>query len=196
MSKPELIKLNLQKLWKNQNIFIRKTNFSILIILDKKSLEILFNENYEVLCNVAFNLVGDLDMAEDIVQEVFVNLWHKKEKLVINTSVRNYLFSAVKNKAIEKIRRKKLEDKYIREEMEKVEITVDEQVENERMILLGKLLIAVENLPGKCKIIFKMAKMDGMTYKEIAEELDLSVKTIESQMRRAFILLKEAVNDQ
>ncbi|MEZ4906983.1 MAG: RNA polymerase sigma-70 factor [Saprospiraceae bacterium] len=164
-----------------------------MIILDKKSLEILFNENYEILCNVANTFVNDTDFAEDIVQEVFVNLWHNKEKLLINSSLKNYLFSAVRNKSIEKLRRKKLEDKYIKSELEKADSHIDEADESEKNEKIAKMITAVENLPEKCKMIFKMAKMDGMTYKEIADELDLSVKTIESQMRRAFILLKEAL---
>lgn len=156
----------------------------------------MFNELYEPLCNFAFRFVGDLDMAEDIVQEVFVHLWQKKERLNIETNIKNYLFSSVRNKSIEKLRRKKLEDKYQSEvkythKQLTTETPGELQEETEKFIRIGKLYNSIDKLPGKCKMIFKMAKIEGMTYNEIAKELEISVKTVESQMRRAFILLRE-----
>lgn len=61
--------------------------------------------------------------------------------------------------------------------------------------MITKLYKSIDKLPDKCRMIFKMAKLDGMTYNEISEELNLSVKTIESQMRRAFILLRDMIKD-
>ncbi len=140
--------------------------------------------------------MDDYDSSEDVVQEVFVYLWQKRKELKINSSLKSYLFSSVKNKCIEKIRRSKLESKYISEKLlELKQFDEDkEEVEMEKMVLVNKLYNSIEQLPKKCKLIFKMAKIEGMTYIEIGEELDLSVKTVESQMRRAFILLREKLS--
>lgn len=164
-----------------------------MILLDYQSYNKLFNELYEPLCNYAYSVIKNYDISEDVVQEVFVNLWTSRNKIEIKSNIKNYLFSSVRNKAIEKLRRQKLEEKYINETI----ITSDYDFEDdsdliaERYLKLKKLYASVEKLPPKCREIFKMAKMDGMTYNEISEELQLSVKTVESQMRRAFILLRE-----
>ncbi len=148
---------------------------------------------YNPLCNFAFKYLGDEEASEDVVQEVFVHLWEKRKKLEINSSLKSYLFSSVKNKSIEKLRRLKVEKKYLQSSDVPLftETNVDFEDEMQKAILKDNIYQSVDKLPKKCKIIFKMAKFDGLTYKEIADELNLSEKTIESQMRRAFIMLRE-----
>lgn len=139
--------------------------------------------------------MNSIEASEDVVQEVYVQLWQKRKKLKIQTSLKSYLFSSVKNKCIEKIRRQKLETKYIQEKMlltDNAETIEFDDVE--KIMLINKVYKSIDKLPPKCSKIFKMSKMEGMTYNEIAENLDLSVKTIESQMRRAFILLREMLS--
>jgi RNA polymerase sigma-70 factor, ECF subfamily len=167
-----------------------------LVLLDHISYKRLFEELYEPLCNLAFSVLDNYDISEDVVQEVFVHLWQLRNKLEIRTNIKSYLFSAVRNKAIEKLRRQKLDEKY-RLDVKKSQITFEEedQGEYEKYLMISKLYKSVDKLPVKCRMIFKMAKLDGMTYIEISEELNLSVKTIESQMRRAFILLREMLKD-
>ena len=132
------------------------------------------------------------ETSEDIVQEVFVHLWQKRKQIKIYGSFKSYLFSSVKNKCIEKLRRKKLEATYISETLYTLKNENQEDKDDiDKIILINKMYNSIEDLPKKCSAIFKMAKFEGLTYTEIAKELDLSVKTIESQMRRAFILLRE-----
>lgn len=163
-----------------------------MILLNKNNYKLLFDDYYEVLCNFAYGYMNDYDLSEDVVQEVFVYLWQKRKKLEIKSSIKSYLYSSVKNKCIEIIRRNKLEQKYIGEKLEEAKNNEEnEEEEIDNLVRIKKLYDSIEELPKKCKLIFKMAKMEGMTYNEISSELDLSVKTIESQMRRAFILLRE-----
>jgi RNA polymerase sigma-70 factor (ECF subfamily) len=167
-----------------------------LILLEYNTYKNLFKELYEPLCNLAFSILNDFDGSEDVVQEVFVNLWQNKEKLEIRTNINNYLFTAVRNKSIEKLRRLKIEEKYIQFEKERTiysEEIDDEEIDKYKKI--AKLYKSIDSLPTKCQKIFKMSKIDGMTYVEISEELRLSVKTIESQMRRAFLLLRDMLKD-
>ena len=164
-----------------------------MILLDYQSYNDLFNELYEPLCNYAYSVLKNFDASEDVVQEVFVHLWTNRKRIEIKSNLRNYLFSSVRNKAIEKLRRQKLEEKYINETFKKHEYHEEDEagLEAEKYLKLQKLYNSIEKLPPKCRDIFKMAKLDGMTYNEISGELQLSVKTVESQMRRAFILLRE-----
>lgn len=168
-----------------------------MIILDQYSFKKLFDELYEPLCNLAHSILDNYDLSEDVVQEVFVYLWQAKHKLEIRTNLKNYIFSAVRNKAIEKLRRQKLDEKYKTDQIDnQTEYTEENDFEQEKYILIDKLYKSIDKLPDKCRIIFRMSKLEGMTYTEIAEELDLSVKTIESQMRRAFILLRDMIKNE
>jgi RNA polymerase sigma-70 factor (ECF subfamily) len=142
-------------------------------------------------------MLHNFELSEDVVQEVFVHLWQLRNKLVIKTSMKSYLFSSVRNKAIEKLRRQKLDEKYRIETKEtQSEIQDDPDDLQEKYLLIDRIYKSIDKLPDKCRIIFKMAKFDGMTYAEISDELGLSVKTIESQMRRAFIILREIVREE
>lgn len=163
-----------------------------MILIDKTSFEKLFHDYYEVLCNFAFSTLSDREASEDIVQEVFVNIWHHKDDIEVRTNLRNYLFTSVRNKAIERLRRLKLEQKY-KNTITNIDDNPFDDYENEieRMLIVNKLYHSIDKLPDRCRQIFKMAKIEGMTYQQIADDISLSVKTIESQMRRAFILLRE-----
>jgi RNA polymerase sigma-70 factor (ECF subfamily) len=167
-----------------------------LVLLDQTSYKRLFEESYEPLCNLAFSVLDNYDLSEDVVQEVFVHLWQLRNKLEIRTNIKNYLFSAVRNKAIEKLRRQKLDEKYrLDVKQSQISFEEDDQGDYEKYLIISKLYKSIDKLPDKCRMIFKMAKLDGMTYNEISEELNLSIKTIESQMRRAFILLRDMLKD-
>lgn len=167
-----------------------------MILLDEKIYKSLFEDYYEPLCNIAYRYLKDTDATEDVVQEVFTYLWRKRKELSIKSNIKSYLFSSVKNKCIEKIRRGKIESKFISEALanESYEEEYNPDIELEKLALAQKLYASIDELPKKCSLIFKMAKLEGLTYNEISEELDLSVKTIESQMRRAFILLREKLS--
>lgn len=167
-----------------------------MVLLEYNTYKNLFQELYEPLCNLAFSILNDYDGSEDVVQEIFLNLWQNKDKLEIRTNINNYLFTAVRNKSIEKLRRLKIEERYIQFEKDnrsENEEFDDEEIDKYKRI--AKLYKSIDSLPDKCQKIFKMSKIDGMTYVEISEELGLSVKTIESQMRRAFLLLRDMLKD-
>jgi len=167
-----------------------------LILLDEKTYKSLFNEYYEPLCNLAYRYLHDSDNSEDVVQEVFTYLWRKRKELSIKSNLKSYLYSSVKNKCIEKIRRNKLESKFISEALftNSYEEDYGADKELEKLALANKIYKSIDELPKKCSLIFKMAKLDGLTYNEISEELGLSIKTVESQMRRAFIILREKLS--
>ena len=143
------------------------------------------------LCVYANSLIRDDLMAEDIVQNVFVQVWEKRHKLKHDFSLENYLYKSVHNKFIDQYRKGKavmaLERKYI----EALELAVEEKDEIQEQKILGILFDAIHELPPKCKQIFLLSKKEGLTNMEISEYLNVSKKTVEGQITKAFGILRE-----
>ena len=155
------------------------------------NIEVLFRTNYRPLCLYALHYLNDIDAVEDIVQDSFVDLWEllKGGKEIKN--VKSYLYTMVKNRSLEKLKQDNLltDDNILdKEEFE------DEDLE-ERSYIESRLWSAIDSLPERCRDIFLMSKRDGLKYKEIAEELNISIKTVENQMSKALKTLKKgAIN--
>ncbi len=157
---------------------------------DEKAIELLFNKYYKYLCACVYKLIKDSTLAEDIVQEVFMELWKKREGLNINISIKAYLRRASINKTLNHIRAKKMN---FEDESELLIVPSREsstQQEIEGGELKDQITKAIDKLPKKCRIIFSMSRYEEMTYKEIAASLDISVKTVENQISKALKLLK------
>lgn len=159
----------------------------------------LFNELYSPLCRYCMNLVSDMEMAEDIVQEQFVYIWEKREKLSEPASLKSYLFTAVKHRSINHLKKRFSRNSvYCIESLPESELMgtlpdPSDIIENKE---LGVILDnALANLPEKCRIIFTMKKMGEFTNKEIADKLKISVKTVENQMTIAFKKLIRFISD-
>lgn len=175
-------------------------NRSILIEGLKKgneaAYEYLVEQYHNRLCVYANSLVRDDLMAEDIVQNVFVQIWEKRHKLKHDFSLENYLYKSVHNKFIDQYRKGKavmsLERKYI----EALELAVEEKDELQEQKILGILFNAIYELPPKCQQIFLMSKKEGLTNIEISEYLNVSKKTVEGQITKAFGLLREKLGKE
>lgn len=155
-----------------------------------KAYDFLMNNYYQKLCTYAFTLAHDKDKAEDIVQNVFVKIWVKRKKIRPDLNIKNYIYKAVYNEFVDQYRKNKpvlyLEKKY----MEAIDLVVDNEYENlQEMMLLVNAEIA--KLPPKCKRIFLLHKKEGLTRVEISEHLDISIKTVEGHITRAFKLLSD-----
>lgn len=158
---------------------------------DLKAYEILFRKFYSQLYRYAYSLVRDESVAEEITQEIFLYLWEKRKQIELRAALKSYLFSSVRNKAIN----------YIKIELPRLQATVDvselqgfndPMMEvNEEARMKRKIQYAIDQLPQKCKNIFVLSRYGGLTYTEIAGELEISVKTVENQMTIALKKLKE-----
>ncbi len=161
---------------------------------DKNCFDVLFKKHYTRLCNFARGIVKVDDLAEETVQEVFVNLWENKNKIDVTKSVIAFLYTCVRNNAYNKIEREKTRKLY--EERYTIKAEQDKEIsedKGEAGLLLGILKQAIENLPKKCKEIFLMSRYEGLTYDEISKYLNISVKTVENQMGIAFQKLRAYV---
>lgn len=166
-----------------------------LILGDCKAYDFLMNSYYQRLCVYAQSLCNDHNTAEDIVQNVFVKIWVKRKKINPDLSIKSYLYKSVYNEFINQYRKNKpvifLEKKYF----EAIDLVVDiEPEELESLIIL--MNIEIENLPSKYKEIFLMNKKEGLTHTEISEYLDISLKTVEGHITRAFKILNEKLGSK
>lgn len=143
------------------------------------------------MCNYVFQIVQDHAVSEDIVQDVFVHLWKQRDSLTISDSLNNYLVAACKNKALEYLRKKKR-----RTEAETgVDVLPDISKgigdEANTIWLREKIYCSIRQLPPKCEEVFRLSKLEGLTYAEIARRLNVSVKTVENHMAQAFKRLRK-----
>lgn len=140
--------------------------------------------------------MSDKDIAKDIVQESFVNFWNKREELGDDVNVKSYLFTAVRNKAFEILRREKMkeshQDNITQQEMLRHDDNLEEEAE--KFVRLEKIYSAIKTLPTKCQEVFTLSKINGLSYREIAEHKGISIKTVENQVVRALKLLREKLN--
>ncbi len=158
----------------------------------KSGFEILFKQHYSVLCAYTYGFVADYGLCEDIVQEVFFKLWTDKQKINIDTSVKSYLYSAARNTALNYIKHQKVKRQY--EKVNNDENNYTEQSHEDQLIgeeLNAKIQSAINNLPTERRRIFLMSRMDELKYKEIAEKLGISIKTVENQMGKALASLRK-----
>ena len=161
----------------------------------QKDFEQLFKTHFMHLCNFAHQYVPDRDSARDITQKVFINLWENRNNIDPGKSVRSYLFTSVRNRCLNYIRdQKKYRSNVLDVEINDYEFSFEEDhmaVEE----LKGRIEEALKVLPPKCREVFEMSRYKNMKYKDIAEELDVSVKTVEAHMSRALKTLKQRLED-
>ncbi len=143
----------------------------------------LFNKYYLELCRLSFKYVGRTDIAEDIVQDVFINIWNKRFTLHYIGNIKPCLITSVINTSINYIHSKYARQDILEESFIKDSSSVINQHDEIVTQELGEILkIAIEQLPDKCRTIFVLSRFSGHTYKEIAEKLDISIKTVEKQI--------------
>tara|TARA_B100001778_G_scaffold281933_1_gene247235 strand:- start:191 stop:784 length:594 start_codon:yes stop_codon:yes gene_type:complete len=157
---------------------------------DPKAYAFLMDSYYKRLSGYANSLTNDVAKSEDIVQNIFVKIWVNRKKLNSNIQIKNYLYRSVYNEFIDQYRKNKplvyLEKKHIK---------AVNQIINENDSLLDNLILKlnteIEKLPKKCKNIFLLNKKEGLTHAEIADHMNISIKTVEGHMTRAFKILND-----
>ena len=146
------------------------------------------------MCNFAFKYLNDSSVAEDAVQDVFVKIWVKREGVDLSKNIKSFLFQSVKNRAIEVIRKNKLDTNYRSDNLRKLEGITDMDDEADRFLMMERIYASIRQLPPKCQKVFTLSKVNGLTYNEIAEELEISVKTVENQIGRSLRILREKLS--
>lgn len=158
---------------------------------DKDALKEIFEAYYPSLCHYASHFLGDHDQSEEVVQDLFVRLWEKRERLEISVSLRSYLFRSVRNQCINLIMHEKVKQNHAR----KIRDAIIEDAAVEDYYLEEEISEAISSaisaLPEKRREIFLLSRQEGLKYQEIAVRLNISVKTVEAQMGLALQFLRE-----
>lgn len=159
-------------------------NFSQELQLGNRQIfDQLFADYYVNLCRFAYTYLRDDDTSEEIVQEVFIALWEQRETLDINTSLRSFLYTSVKNRSLNYIRNSKTrnyhENEFAMEQHSKVSHIINFCEREELNYLIDQ---AIKELPVQCRTIFELSRHQNLTYCEIAQQMDISAKTVENQM--------------
>lgn len=161
-----------------------------------QSFELLFKAHYKALHAYANMILKDLDLAEEIVQNMFLRFWEKRELLSVETSIKAYLYKCIYNDSLNYLKHEKVKEKYhdfTKHSMSELSESAAAKVE------LGELQMnlrtALNELPEQCRTIFQLSRFEELKYREIAEQLGISVKTVENQMGKALKILRMKLVD-
>lgn len=154
--------------------------------------EALFRVLFKPLCGFAMKFTGDLDSAKNLVHEVLIQVWEKFETLPEDTNYKSYCYTAVRNKCLNHIRDKK---KFVIIENVPEHHLTETNSAMETSELAQKIEAAIASLPEKCRQVFELNRIEGLKYVQIAEKLNISVKTVEAQMSKALAVMKEHLTE-
>ena len=169
---------------------------TLLVNKDEAAFEQVFKTHYKNLYAYAFTMLKDEDEAEEIVQQVFFKLWDRSEHLSFSGPVAAYLYRAVHNESLNFIKHQKVKESH------RLHVAYSMKNKSEqpqgRMIrkeLEEKFREALNELPEQCRTVFQLSRFEDMKYREIADKLDISVKTVENHMGKALKLLRTKLVD-
>lgn len=153
--------------------------------------EQLFAEYYRPLSLFAVRFVNDLETSKEIVQDLFVALYENRKSLLITTSLKSYLYQSVRNRCLNHLKHLQVDRKHL----ENLKVNQDSSQNLEATIeaneLENRIYQIVADLPPRCSDIFQKSRVNGMKNSEIAEHLDISIRTVETQISNALKVLRE-----
>lgn len=165
-------------------------------IESKEQFEQLFRMHYSNLCAYANNFLKDVDAAEEVVQEILFKLWTNRESIEFTDSPKAYLYRAVRNASLNVLKHVNIREEY---KAYNEQVRGNEMLHGEDAMMASELQERIRNaingLPQARKEIFILSRYEGLSYKEIAEKLNLSVKTVENQMGSALKTLRTELAD-
>lgn len=175
---------------------LREIQRRIAVYDDEKAYKELFFIFYRALIQFAFSFVKSKQMSEEIVSDVFINIWKGRKHLEEIENIKTYLYISTKNISL----------KYLLKQHKQVAIAIDtlnielesSDIHPDQLMITAdmanKIAQAVDQLPPRCKLVYKFIKEDGLRYKEVAAILNISVKTIDNQLAIALKKIGTAIN--
>ncbi len=172
------------------NQFEEQNLFSSLKAGEERAFEKLFRNYYAPLCYYASKILQNDGAAEEIVQDFFVRLWEKRADIEIETSLKNYFFRSVKNLCLNQIKHENVKIQHVKSVISEAEST--EYSDHFQEVNLQKdIEEGIAALPEKRREIFRLSREEGLKYREIADKLNISIKTVEAQMGLAIKTLRD-----
>uniref|UniRef100_UPI003217A30E RNA polymerase sigma-70 factor n=1 Tax=uncultured Draconibacterium sp. TaxID=1573823 RepID=UPI003217A30E len=154
--------------------------------------DFVFHYYYSGLCAYVEKIVNDVNISEDIVQDLFITLWIKHDQLEISSSLKNYLFTSVRNRSLDYLKKQKNRAQHLNSAIDTKKYAENLSsfwfAESELETLFEKSL---EKLPPRCREIFKLSRIEGIKNQQIAEKLGISKRTVELQISNALKFLRK-----
>lgn len=168
----------------------------VITELDNKTIDRLFHDHYKGLCRYAFSILKVQNEAEDVVQQLFITLWEKRRELEISKDPRAYLYRSTYNRCLNEVKRIKRRGT----QTDAAEESSLKSPHDASDKLIGREMeecieLALQTLPEKCGEVFRLSRIDELSYKEIAEKLDISTKTVENHMGKALRLMRDELRE-
>lgn len=161
-----------------------------------RAFEDFFRLYYQPLCYHALKYVSSVDVAEEIVQDLFYTIWEKRQELTITTSIKAYMYTATHNRCMKYLDHRKIEQKFEKTTREEASAHVESPTDlaglHEIQSIINKTL---DSLPERCSRIFRLNRFEGLRYTDIAKKLSISVKTVEANMGKALKILRKNLKE-
>lgn len=160
---------------------------------DKKALTLIYNAYWKPLFLSSYNLLKDKELCEEIIQDVFIDLWNNREKIKIKISLISYLYACTRYKVFAQFRKQKVIRVELYEDLQKRFQYATPETKIMHKELVNQIDVIVETLPKKCKNVYKLSRYQQLSHKEIAEKLNISTKTVENHIGFALRALKSSL---
>lgn len=159
---------------------------------DQQAFKNLFDAYFTPLCRFMYIYINKKEVVEELVLDIFTYVWENKETLQVYLSFKAYLFQSARNRALNELRKKNVTISLDELNADVADTYLDSLEKDELFILVQE---AVSALPDRCREVFQLSRNKNLSNKEIAEQLDISVKTVEAQITKALKKIKEFLGD-
>ena len=185
------IQFSKQKTLPNQDLNHDITLINRLRSGDESALTELYNKFWQALFVSSYNVLKDKELCEDIIQDIFMNIWHNREKLEIKISLKGYMYACARYQVFNQFRKNK--DKIHVELFQDIDKRFQHATPETLLMhdeLVQQINAVIDTLPEKCQLVYKLSREEQLTHKEIAERLNISVKTVENHITKALHVIR------
>lgn len=154
----------------------------------------LFETYYSLLSVFALRYVNDLETAKEIVQDLFVHIYEQRNSLLISTSLKSYLFQSVRNRCLNHLKQKKTREIHLDQLRSEAGDGDDPEALYNETELEYRIFQIVSDLPARCKQVFWMSRVEGTKNSDIAASLNISIRTVETQISKALKILRRKLD--
>jgi RNA polymerase sigma-70 factor, ECF subfamily len=175
---------------------LEKQVLETLQLGNESAFEMIFRTYYQPLCRYAYSFLQDKEEAEEVVQASFITVWEKRNNIAIETSLKSYLYRMVRNSCLNVIKHEKVKQQHVAHELAVSEVayeSVSQKIQAAELEV--KITEAMKTLPEQCRLVFQLSRFEELKYQEIADQLQISVKTVENHMGKALKLMREQLKD-
>lgn len=159
---------------------------------DDLALKLIYDKYWTQLYTSAYNMLHDQPACQDIIQDLFINLWNKREQIEIKASLKSYLFASVRYEVYRQVRHGSVREEIFENIQDRLQ-TPSEYGNIEHRELLSFVNSIVNNLSEKCKVVYKLSREEQLSHKEIASKLSISPKTVENHLNKALRQLRTSL---